>query len=184
MNDVPDGYDAVEWAARLPWSNGRVGTFGQSYMGASQYMIACNDPMPPSLGAMVPVSAAADYHEGWVYHTGGAMLWGWAVPYAIHKGRNKLERKGRHDLLTKMDEYVEDGTNFSMPLRQEWYRHLPVKDWAELLEETAPYFADYISHSDDGEYWSNINVLGHLQRASEFPCCILVPGTTSSLREL
>ena len=78
--------------------------FGQSYMGASQYMIACNDPMPPSLGAMVPVSAAADYHEGWVYHTGGAMLWGWAVPYAIHKGRNTLERKGRHDLLTKMDE--------------------------------------------------------------------------------
>ena len=58
---------------------------------------------------------------------------------------------------------MEDGTNFSMPLRQEWYRHLPVKDWAELLEETAPYFADYISHSDDGEYWSNINVLGHLQ---------------------
>ena len=163
VSDVEDGYDAVEWAARLPWSNGRVGTFGQSYPGASQYMIACNDPMPPNLQAMAPVSASADYHQGWVYRTGGAMIWGWAVPYAILKGRNTLERMGRQDLLKKMDEYVEQGTNFGMPLRQEWYRHLPIKDWGELLKEAAPYFADYISHADDGEYWSRINVIRHLE---------------------
>ncbi len=36
VDDVVDGYDAVEWAARLPWSNGRVGTFGQSYSSATQ----------------------------------------------------------------------------------------------------------------------------------------------------
>lgn len=158
VNDIDDGYDAVEWAARLPWSNGRVGTFGQSYMGASQYMIARNDPMPPQLQAMVPVSAAADYHQGWVYHSGGAMLWGWAVPYAIHKGRNTLERLGRADLLAKMDEYVEEGTNFSLPLREEWFRHLPISDWAELLKEAAPYFEDYLGNPDDGEYWWRINV--------------------------
>ena len=162
-NDIPDGYDAVEWAAQMPWINGRVGTFGQSYLGATQYMIACNNPMPRHLQAMAPVSAAADYHQGWVYHTGGAMLWGWAVSYAIHKGLNTLERRGRQDLLQKMDEYVEEGTNFAMPLRQEWYLHLPIRDWAELLKETAPYFADYISHPDDGEYWWQINVLRHLE---------------------
>ena len=163
VSDVEDGYDAVEWAARLPWSNGRVGTFGQSYPGASQYMIACNDPMPQNLQAMAPFSASADYHQSWVYRTGGAMMWGWAVPYAIFKGRNTLERLGRQDLLKKMDEYVETGTNFTMPLRQEWYRHLPIKDWGEMLKEAAPYFADYISHADDGEYWSRINVTRHLE---------------------
>ena len=163
VNDVPDGYDAVEWAARLPWSNGRVGTLGQSYLGATQYMIACNNPMPPSLQTQVPVSAAADYHQGWVYHTGGAMIWGWAVPYAILKGRNTLLRLGREDLLQKMDEYGEQTINFATPLRAEWYRHLPIKDWAELLKETAPYFADYIQHADDGEYWSRINVMRHLE---------------------
>ncbi|MDP6451920.1 MAG: CocE/NonD family hydrolase [SAR202 cluster bacterium] len=158
VNDIEDGYDAVDWAARLPWSNGRVGTFGQSYMGASQYMMARNNPMPPQLQAMIPVSAAADYYQGWVYHTGGAMLWGWAVPYAVLKGRNTLERLGRDDLLAKMDEYVEQGTNFSQPLREEWFRHVPISDWAELLKETAPYFEDYINNSDDGEYWSQVNV--------------------------
>jgi putative CocE/NonD family hydrolase len=163
VDDISDGYDAVEWAARLPWSNGRIGTFGQSYMGASQYMMARNNPMPPQLQAMIPVSAAADYHQGWVYHTGGAMLWGWAVPYAILKGRNTLERLGRDDLLAKMDEYVEQGTNFSQPLREEWFRHLPMQDWAEFVKEAAPYFADYISNSDDGDYWSQINVNHNLK---------------------
>ena len=83
FQEAEDGYDAVEWAARLPWSNGRVGTTGQSYLGLTQYLIACNDPMPPSLQAMAPVSASSDYHASWIYHTGGASLWGWMVPYAI-----------------------------------------------------------------------------------------------------
>jgi uncharacterized protein len=158
FQEIADGYDAVEWAARLPWSNGRVGTTGQSYLGLTQYAIACNDPMPPSLRAMAPVSASSDFHESWVYHTGGAAMWGWMVPYAIHKGRNTLERAGRVDLLGRMDEYVETGTNFSMPLRPEWFRHLPISDWVERLREAAPYFADHVRHADDGEYWQRASV--------------------------
>ena len=49
-----------------------------------------------------------------------------------------------------MKEYVEGGefpiirqTRFGMnaftPLTDEWYRHLPIKDWVGLLKETAPY---------------------------------------------
>ena len=30
-HDAEDGYDTVEWAARLPGSSGKVGTFGASY---------------------------------------------------------------------------------------------------------------------------------------------------------
>ena len=158
FQEVEDGYDAVEWAARLPWANGRVGTCGQSYLGATQYAIAGNDPMPPSLQAMVPVSASADFHQSWVHHTGGASMFGWLVPYAIFKGRNTLERAGRQDLLAKMDEYVDPATNFSMPLKDAWFRHRPISDWIELLKETAPYFADYINEADDGPFWDAINL--------------------------
>ena len=94
FQEIEDGYDAVEWAARLPWSNGRVGTTGQSYLGLTQYAIDCNDPMPPSLQAMAPVSASSDFHASWIYHSGRAAMWGWMVPYAILKGRNTLERQG------------------------------------------------------------------------------------------
>jgi len=166
FQEVPDGYDAVEWAARLPWSNGRVGTTGQSYLGLTQYAIMCNDPMPPSLQAMAPVSASSNYHSSWIYHTGGASLWGWMVPYAILKGRNTLERQGLTELLGKMDEYVEPGTNFGQPLKDEWYRHLPIKDWGEMLKEAAPYFADHVQHSDDDEYWHRADVNRHADGVS------------------
>ena len=94
FQEVEDGYDTVEWAARQPWSNGRVGTTGQSYLGATQYALATNNPLPPHLQTMAPVSASSDFHQSWVYHTGGAMEWGWMVPYAIHKGLNTFPAPG------------------------------------------------------------------------------------------
>lgn len=163
FQEVADGYDCVEWAARLPWSNGRAGTTGQSYLGLTQYAIACNDPLPPSLQAMAPVSASSDYHASWIYHTGGAAIWGWMVPYAILKGRNTLERAGRSDLLQRMDEFVEPGTNFGLPLHAEWYRHQPIGDWIEILKEAAPYFADHLAQVDDGPYWDRANVNRHAE---------------------
>jgi uncharacterized protein len=173
FQESADGYDAVEWAARLPWSNGRVGTTGQSYLGLTQYLIACNDPMPPSLQVMAPVSASSDYHQSWIYHTGGASLWGWLVPYAIFKGRDTLRRAGREDLVERVMGYIDGeyaqirrtafGFNFTTPLTEEWFSHLPISDWGELLAETAPYFADHISHADDGEYWWRANVNRHAE---------------------
>ncbi len=171
FQEAPDGYDAVEWAARLPWSNGRVGTTGQSYLGLTQYLIACNDPMPPSLQAMAPVSASSDYHQSWIYHTGGASLWGWLVPYAIFKGRDTLRRAGRDDLVERVFSYIEGehaqirrtkfGFNFTNPLTSEWFEHLPINDWGDLLAETAPYLAEHIANADDGPYWHRANVNRH-----------------------
>ncbi|WP_424624722.1 CocE/NonD family hydrolase [Achromobacter marplatensis] len=163
FQEVQDGYDTVEWAARQPWSNGRVGTTGQSYLGATQYTLATNNPLPPHLQAMAPVSASSDFHQSWVYHTGGAMEWGWMVPYAIHKGRNTLERLGRQDLLAQMDDYVMEPGNFGRPLKDEWFRHLPLKDWIGRLQETAPYFGEYFEQELDGPYWWQLNLLRNLQ---------------------
>ena len=53
-HDATDGYDTVEWAAKLPGSNGRVGTFGASYNAFLQWRLA---PLrPPSLVAMAACS--------------------------------------------------------------------------------------------------------------------------------
>ena len=159
FQEAQDGYDTVEWAARQPWSNGRVATTGQSYLGATQYTLAGDHPLPPHLETLMPVSASADFHQSWVYHTGGAMEWGWMVPYAILKGRNTLARAGREDLLAKMDEYVIEAGNFGQPLSDQWYRHLPLRDWIDLLKEAAPYFHEYFDEELDGPYWWPINMM-------------------------
>lgn len=157
-----DGYDTVEWAAKQDWSNGRVGTTGQSYLGATQYTLATTNPLPPHLQTMAPFSASSDFHQSWVYHTGGAMEWGWMVPYAIHKGRNTLERIGREDLLPQMDEYVLPPGNFAQPLKEDWYNHLPLRDWIDRLKEAAPYFSEYFDEEHDGPYWWRANLLKNL----------------------
>jgi putative CocE/NonD family hydrolase len=160
VHEATDGYDSVEWAATLPWANGRVGTAGQSYHGATQYLLP--HTRPPHLVCQVPISASANFHDSWVYHTGGAFEFGWQVPYAIFMARNTAERKGLgRAYLSKLDEYVLPEINFAQPLKDEWYRHLPIKDWADWLKDTAPYVVDYLNHPNDGPYWEPLNLYRH-----------------------
>jgi putative CocE/NonD family hydrolase len=58
-----DGYDTIEWAAALPYSNGKVGMWGGSYVGATQMLAAVAHP--PHLAGICPVVTASNYHDGW-----------------------------------------------------------------------------------------------------------------------
>ncbi len=65
-----DGYDCVEWIATQPWSNGRVGTWGSSALGAIQYQTAFQQP-PHLVCCTIQVRffqvGYADYYYGGVY---------------------------------------------------------------------------------------------------------------------
>src|SRR5262249_16775294 len=56
--DVRDGYDAVEWAAKLPGANGKVGLIGHSDEGRLAWYAAVS--APPHLAAIAPSAASAD----------------------------------------------------------------------------------------------------------------------------
>jgi putative CocE/NonD family hydrolase len=70
LHESDDGYDTVEWAAALPYSDGRVGMYGGSYVGATQMLAAIAHP--PHLAGICPVVTASNYHDGWTYQ-GGAL---------------------------------------------------------------------------------------------------------------
>ena len=89
--EAEDGYDTIEWAAHLPWSDGNVGTVGQSYLGLVQYLAA--PTRPPHLKAMCPVSGPVTYFENFAYRRGVFEL-GWVMAYFTSMARNTLERKG------------------------------------------------------------------------------------------
>jgi putative CocE/NonD family hydrolase len=156
--EANDGHDAVEWAAALPYSNGRVGTMGQSYLGATQYLLA--PTRPPHLEASFPASAAADFHQAWVYHTGGAFELGWQIPYAILMARDTIARKGlTAALLPRLErELAPAQTPWAPPLSPEAYRRLPLTAWAELLEPVAGYLTDYLRQPEDGPAWWSLNL--------------------------
>lgn len=54
--DGADGYDLIEWAGVRPWSNGKIGMTGNSWLAIAQWFIAAEKP--PHLAAIAP-------WEGW-----------------------------------------------------------------------------------------------------------------------
>jgi uncharacterized protein len=61
-HEFEDGHDSVEWAAKLPGSNGSVGMFGLSYFGKTQWHAAVTQP--PSLRSMAPGQAWGNHLNG------------------------------------------------------------------------------------------------------------------------
>jgi putative CocE/NonD family hydrolase len=65
-----DGYDAVEFAARQPWSDGRVGMIGVSFGGITQTLTAAT--RPPHLRAIAASSSLSDLYRD-VAYPGGSL---------------------------------------------------------------------------------------------------------------
>lgn len=68
---LQDGYDTVEWLAKSPYTNGKIGTWGPSALGITQLLMA--PAAPPHLKCQYMVVAAASlYHHG--LYPGGKLL--------------------------------------------------------------------------------------------------------------
>ncbi|MCR5758116.1 MAG: CocE/NonD family hydrolase [Selenomonas sp.] len=57
--NAKDGYDTIEWAAKQPWSNGKIGMSGNSWLTVSQWFIA--GEQPPHLAAIAPWEGFVDH---------------------------------------------------------------------------------------------------------------------------
>jgi hypothetical protein len=66
-----DGYDTVEWIAAQNWSNGKVGTWGASAFGITQYLMAGSAP-PHLVCQFVEVAATNLYSQA--AYPGGVLL--------------------------------------------------------------------------------------------------------------
>ena len=63
-----DLYDAIEWAGQQPWSNGKVGLLGVSYLAIKQWQVAALQP--PHLAAMIPWEGMFDHYREFYRHGG------------------------------------------------------------------------------------------------------------------
>src|SRR3989440_4438564 len=140
-----DGYDTVEWAAALPYSNGKVGMFGGSYVGATQYLAAL--AKPPHLAGICPNVTASNYHDGWTYQGGAFEQWfneSWTTGLAVNTMRRRVEKNA-------------DALSGSKVLPLVSY---PVLE-SPSAEGLAPYFKDWLAHPNFDEYWKQISIEEH-----------------------
>jgi predicted acyl esterase len=68
MGEAEDCFDLIQWIAGQPWSNGKVGMTGVSYLTAIQWQVA---PLkPPALAAINPFEGFSDWYREFAYHGG------------------------------------------------------------------------------------------------------------------
>jgi uncharacterized protein len=149
-----DGYDTVEWAAALPYSNGKVGMFGGSYVGATQMLAAIAHP--PHLAGILPVVTASNYHANWTYQGGAFEQWfneSWTGGLA-------------QDTLNR------DVRNHANALQGMW--QLPLTEFPlfnfpgnagvpDSMATLAPYFLDWLAHPNYDDYWKQWSIEEHYQ---------------------
>jgi hypothetical protein len=128
-HDGQDGFDSIEWAAAQSWCDGKVGTYGGSYLGHIQWLAALEHP--PHLAAMIvrvppsdpfvenPTGTHGPMHLCWLHLVGArayqnieAVNWGPIYEHLpLLTMDEKLGRLGttwREELQhTRLDEYWE-----------------------------------------------------------------------------
>ncbi len=151
IDDINDGYDTVEWAAAQPWSSGRVGMIGASYVGATQWL--CAITRPPHLVAIAPNVTASNYHDGWTYQ-GGAFELGFNASWTLlqltlanfktHSGVRSIPQARQAELVKSVDSMTDA------------FLHLPLKDMPQLNGGLADYYFDWLAHPSFDEYWKKL----------------------------
>ena len=142
LHEIADGYDSVEWAARLPGSDGQVGMMGFSYVGATQLLAAI--AAPPSLASITPAFTASQYYDGWTYNGGAfalAFIGYWATLLALETAQRAGDVAAYNQLAAGLG---------NAPA---WYWSLPVADYPPLQVPYAPYFKDWVDHCIYDDYW-------------------------------
>ena len=142
--EINDGYDTVEWAAALPHSNGKVGMFSGSYVGATQMLAAIAHP--PHLAGICPIVTASNYHENWTYQGGAFEQW-FDESWTSGLAQDTLNRK----IVAASNATV--GEN-ALPLTQYplFNTHLDPGS-PHTTAELAPYFLDWLAHPLYDDYW-------------------------------
>jgi len=150
-HDRDDGYDSVEWAAHLPGSNGAVGMYGSSYVGATQWLAAT--AAPPSLKAIVPSNTASDYYDGWTYEGGAFRLdfiEGWMMKDIV---ASAAANRGDTALAQALERDYRDIA------RWEHFRpYIEFPPFRPDRDEVAPYFFDAVRHPAYDAYWRQFSI--------------------------
>ncbi|HXN21703.1 MAG TPA: CocE/NonD family hydrolase [Candidatus Dormibacteraeota bacterium] len=125
--------DAMQsWIGKQPWSSGKIGMYGGSYLGFIQWSGAFYQN--PNLTALVPQVSPDDHYDN-VYPSGAFQL------------SNSL------DFL-----WFCCGGRTNTPIEvmnwEKWYKHLPIRDmanWAGI--QNTKLWNDLVSHPNRDDYW-------------------------------
>ncbi|MEW6234069.1 MAG: CocE/NonD family hydrolase [Candidatus Omnitrophota bacterium] len=139
--DVEDGCDTLAWTGQQSWCNGKIATFGGSYVGFTQWALApCGSPYLTAMMPIVPFTQA--YYD--TNYCGGALqlalMMGWGTLVSFKEGEK--------------------------PPQIDWdksFRQLPLKTWDDAIGREIFYLRDWVAHPTYDDYWKKRGIDGRYE---------------------
>jgi putative CocE/NonD family hydrolase len=152
VHEHADGADTLEWLAEQPWFSGRLGMWGASYLGYTQWSVAAD--APEFLQAIVPVVTSTDMHA--LFYPGGAFSLSTALRWATGNGDRRSVRSPERRI-------------------PEAARTRPMRAATRAARRPAGFFEDWCDHPELDDYWRGINASSAL--ASDRVPALSIAGT-------
>jgi uncharacterized protein len=152
-DEAADGFDTIRWTRTLPYSNGKVGMWGGSYLATTQLLAATLQP--EGLMALFPSSSYNSRYD--MVFQGGAFYLndglGWNLGQLMDVRRRTFTPAADRDGEIGMD--AESRKAF----RERWLWHVPLMSMDALeLKRFAPGYDEMLRHPNYDKFWETFDI--------------------------
>ncbi|HXV59551.1 MAG TPA: CocE/NonD family hydrolase, partial [Vicinamibacteria bacterium] len=134
VNERRDGIETLAWLAEQPWFDGRLGMWGGSYFGYTQWVLADQtDPGPSALFVQIASSSFYDmFYQGGAFALESALYWA-------------LRSHGPVDVPVS-SEQLDRG-----------YGAVPLRETDDRAGADVSFFNDWVTHPERDAYWQHVD---------------------------
>lgn len=159
-DDGKDGVDCAKWIGQQPWSDGKIGMIGTSYVGGTQHAMALEGA--PELTTVIPVDAVSNGGAQSMRNAGAFEMrfWNWIILNSA-KGSVASQDPATAAMLKEM---VDN--------RHEYLKHLPLRPGMTPLKHAPEYeswLIDAMRHGANDEFWAQNNILEQAGSYKDIP---------------
>lgn len=135
FHEQDDGIETLKWIQNQTWFNGKIGTFGGSYFGYTQLVLA--DYLNPSISTFILQLTSADFAK--MFYYGDAF----ALESALQWGLGSYSRDDHDPSAEQLEKAIQ-----STPLIDADINATGVQ---------IPFLRDWLTHPSDSDYWNNLS---------------------------
>jgi uncharacterized protein len=137
IQEAKDGHDIVEWAAVQPWSNGKVGMLGGSYVGYTQW--ATIKEFPPHLKTILPIASVGPGIDFPMYKNIG-------YPYSLTWLTYTTGKTGLNNIFGNSEFWNQKISKY-------YKEHLAFRSLPQITKINNPTFLEWLDHPTFDTYW-------------------------------
>jgi len=161
-DDGVDGYDTGKWMVKQPWSNGKYGMYGTSYVGGTQHAMALENS--PGLTTIIPVDAMSNLGYYSMRYDGAYELrfWNW-----IHWAGQGGGRQSRDPAIKQMlADFIE------VENRRKYLKLFPVRKGTtplKFMPEYEDWLVDAMKEGGNTDFWKQNNIRDYTKNYKDIP---------------